>query len=320
MENIFGFKISLMKRELLITKLDRGFQNRWMFFLMGVLVGIVILSGFPNEKLAQAYIPKTLTILDRTGDNHGRGLYKFSQKVTLYGSEGHHYSFLETWYVINGERYRLDLEGLGDLVGKVSGSFVYNGDHRVYLDSKGHKKIHKVKENIQAIFLYRRAKEISPLFKREKIIPIPFNPDPKPVQDIEKISNERENFLRLTRSQGVVTYFLGKESTLGSKYSGLWVEQDQFVIRKFRFSSLSEVVARDYKSYPRGFYFPQSVELHWGEFSTSLTTSEVEPLRRESKYLKLVSSTSLNSQRESSQKFKIPEGIPVIKEYFEHFR
>ena len=75
-----------------------------------------------------------------------------------------------------------------------------------------------------------------------------------------------EPFVRLARSGGTINYAFGSIATGEAAHThprGLWIEQDQFVLRKIRFHSGAELSAERYSNYSRGLDYPRKRTLQW---------------------------------------------------------
>ena len=98
---------------------------------------------------------------------------------------------------------------------------------------------------------------------------------------------------------------------------GLWIEQDKFLIRKLRFQSGVEVLAKEYGDYSRGLKFPKIRILNNKGISIPIRVLKINGLPSNNKVLK--KKMSLQSLRSSqTQQMEIKDSL--IEEFYTRFR
>ena len=78
-----------------------------------------------------------------------------------------------------------------------------------------------------------------------------------------------EKWVRYSRVDGVVTFALGEASNPEQEKQspGIWIDQDQFVVRKLRLPSQVEVTADNYNQFARNLNYPRIRTVRWGSNS-----------------------------------------------------
>jgi hypothetical protein len=87
-------------------------------------------------------------------------------------------------------------------------------------------------------------------------------------------------FVRLSRTLGSISYAIASKPNREGSYPGLWIEQDQFVIRKIRMPSMTTIEAEDYQKYANGFHFPKLRTYTWDDQSMTVQARSVKSLGR----------------------------------------
>ena len=216
-----------------------------------------------------AYIPPTRMILQRTSENAGSGVYAIEQEVQFTSGQD---SFFvkETWLVENDHSMRLTVTGTKDLKDQFKMQYVYAGGLRWNLGS-GRESKRMNEDFLEKYFHFRTSEHLATAMMQIKILPpnaLAKKPLPKTV---DLIKYEPEEFVRLSRTGGTINYAYGLPSAVDSNpNAGLWIEQDQFLIRKLRLPSQVEVTAENYNAYARGLNFPKVRTVRWGQNTVTI--------------------------------------------------
>lgn len=273
---------------------------------MPLLFSLILSTAF-------AYIPEYKTILSRTAENHGRGVYQIEQDV-VFRSGVDTWVAKETWWIKDENNMRLQVEGRGALKGLLQLQVIYDGNQKHMIDSNGSVKSARVGEDwAEPIFHFRYSKNIRNKLVAQKILPA------ESLRDPNRIAGKPETFLppsfvRLSRTGGVVNYAFGaptpaNDSTLKP---GLWIEQDQFIVRKIRFPSQLTVTADQYQRFDNGFMFPKSRSYTWGSQSAQAQVLDVRAVKAGAE---LFSPSKLTT----TWTMKIPDQEP-IREFYLRYR
>lgn len=216
-------------------------------------------------KICQAYIPPSKMILQRLVDNSGAGTYVIEQEVQFTGAAEPIY-LKETWVVENEKNMRVTVTGTKDLKDSVRLQIIYSGGQKWWLKNKSREGQGIPNEFLERIFHYRSVESLGQTFFSLGLLPqTDFLHKKINAKKVEDFKNEPEAFVRLSRSEGVVNYAFGKPTPPDQKEAnaGLWIEQDQFNIRKIRLQNQIELTAENYANFSKGLMFPKSRSLHW---------------------------------------------------------
>lgn len=229
------------------------------------------LSALLLPAMAAAYILPTRTILQKTSENAGSGIYAIEQEVQF--SNGEETTLVkETWLVDSDRTLRLTVTGGKDLQSSFRLQFVYNGGQKWSMTG-GNRRSEKLPEEFLEKFLNMRNPEIfANTLAHFKIVPAgAFNKKPMPKTAAE-IKNEPENWVRFSRTGGVVNYALGVATPVDQEAGspGIWIQQDEFVVRKLRLPSQVEMSANNYNNFARNLSYPRSRTIRWGNNTVTI--------------------------------------------------
>ena len=237
---------------------------RWLFLLMTFTLAI-------TSSVAWAYIPPARMILGRVSENAGSGTYSIEQEVQM--SVGVEPLYLkETWVVENERNFRLTVTGTKDLKDLIHLQFIYVGGQKWQLKN-GKKESQKISEDfVEKYFHFRNSENLIASLQFLKILPQPLGNRKPVVKKGEEFKYEPESFVRLSRAEGSISYAFGQPSAVEQKElnPGLWVEQDQFMIRKIRLPSQAEVTAENYAPFARGLNFPKLRTIQWNQNTVTI--------------------------------------------------
>lgn len=274
---------------------------------------IHFLFSFLIVTSAFAYIPEYKTILSRTAENHGRGVYQIEQDV-VFRSGVDTYVAKETWWIKDENNMRLQVEGRGPLKGLLQMQVIYEGNQKHVVDANGNVKTFRLAEDwSEPIFSFRNSKNMRNKLVSQRVLPADS------LRDANRISGKPETFtppsyLRLGRSGGAVNYAIGAPTPANdpSAKPGVWIEQDQFVVRKIRFPSQLTVTADQYQRYDGGLLFPKARNYTWGAQSAQAQVLDVRSFKAGSD---LFAPAKLNATFTQ----KIPDQEP-IREFYLRYR
>lgn len=266
---------------------------------------------------AFAYIPELKTILSRTAENHGRGIYSVNQDVVFSGA-AEPMVVRETWLIRDENSMRVTLEGKGPLKGQIQGTIVYEGTQRYWIDEGATtpKRKRIPDEWAEPAFHFRASKPFRARLVNLKVIP-------------ESLSRERAPFvrgaasyipqpdLRLSRVGGVVAYAIGVPASGQSSPAGLWIEQDNFLVRKLRFPSSATVLADQFQQIDQNLWLPKTRTINWGGNAVQIQLADVHAQGKNNPNAsRFLQPQSLVGQ---AQPLKIPE-VSTIQEFYARFR
>lgn len=225
------------------------------------------LMGFLWASLSFAAIPKSSMILQRLSENAGGGVYQIEQEVQFPNGLDN-MVLRETWLIDNENNMKLQVTGAKDLKDRVSFSIqITNGVHSVT-------KQRISGDFIERYFHIRGTEGWAQTLQQMGLAPANILAR-KPIKNLKEMDYTPESFVRLSRSGGVVAYAFGGLSTPEKEVPGVWIEQDQFLLRKVRTTGLAEVTADRYGSYAKGLNFPRTRNVRWGTNQVTIQTLSV---------------------------------------------
>lgn len=275
-------------------------------FLLSLLTGLA----------AFAYIPEYSTIASHAADQHGRGVYEIEQEVVFH-KDAETYSIKETWLVQNENEMRVFLEGRGPLKGLVAGSLIYKGGIKEF--SEDGKRIHTQRlgeDWLEPLFHFRSSKYFRNRLVSLKVLPSESLHDRPPLSSTDDNPKyQAPSFIRLSRTGGVVNWAIGVSPQVGNGPT-VWMEQDQFVLRKFKGPDDVVLTADDYAKYDNTFWFPRQRSYTFGPYNVQVQTLKVKALGRAHPNDKRFQVNELKDTREI---LKLPEA-DGLREFYSRFR
>ncbi|HWU43044.1 MAG TPA: hypothetical protein VN132_06380 [Bdellovibrio sp.] len=267
---------------------------------------------------ASAFIIPTRMILQRTAENAGSGIYAIEQEVEFANGEDTLH-FKETWLIDNDRTMRLTVTGGKELQNTFKLQFIYAGDQRFSLVG-GSRKADKISEDFLERYLNFRSSEIfANHLVRDKIIPQhAFEKKVLPKVSAE-IKYEPESWVRYSRTGGVTNYALGiaTPTDQDSGNPGIWIEQDQFVVRKLRLPSQVEMTADNYNQFAKGLYYPRAQTIRWG--NNSVTIRLISVSSRPNSVVNLFQPSSLDTPLKLDGLDRLPAKEAVL-EFYSRYR
>lgn len=267
---------------------------------------------------AWAYIPEYSMIASRAAEQHGKGAYQIEQDVIIK-KEAEAFVVRETW-IVNGENsMRLSIEGRGPLKGLVSGVILFEGNSKTFFDGGSLKSQKLGEEWLEPLFHFRNSKyfrsrlvslKVAPPDSLKDRNPLPSDVDPK------EIKYEPPSFIRLSRVGGSIAWAIGQYPAGGSESPTLWLEQDQFVLRKYK--SLNQVIlqAADYSKFDETFFYPRTRTYQFSSFTVTVQTVKVTPATKPAGKDTRFQNATLAANKET---LKLPD-VDGLRDFFLRFR
>ena len=259
-----------------------------LFFIGFFLVGVCI---FP---LAEAYIPTYSMILSHLADSQGRGAYRIEQEV-LFKQGTEPISLKEIWWVTGSGQMRLDVSMVQKKIDlskfvpleKTQRQpanfnrnsrpdfylrFIYQGGKKIFRDENNELQKQPLSHyHLEQPFHLRKGQKLKKLFSIWKVAPF---------QVPERQENQgSDSFVRLIRKGGIVQYQIGQGP------ARLWLEQDEFVIRFWKWSSGESLQAGEYKLYPGNLFFPSHRIFRQTSMEVWIQTRKVQSLKVDKKWI-----------------------------------
>jgi hypothetical protein len=282
-------------------------------FFASMMIGWALTASLP----AHAYIPPSRTIFEKVVANAGSGAYSLELDVEFQNG-GEPLILRETWTVESDRSLRVRVTAAGDLRSKIQMDILYAGGQR-WLTRGGKREEGPLpKEFFERFFHLRQLESAAPMLKALGVAPESAL-DKKPVhRRADEFRYEPEPYVRFARTAGIVAWAYGEPSdAAGTKRpAGLWIEQDQFVIRKLRFNEAAEVIASDYQGYAKGLRFPRSRQVRWAGNEVSIRLVSVGLKANATKELQ---PSALSASLPPDQLGELPAKA-AIQEFYQRFR
>jgi hypothetical protein len=100
-------------------------------------------------------------------------------------------------------------------------------------------------------------------------------------------------------------------------YPGMWIEQDQFVVRKLRLPTQVEMSANNYNQFAKGLSFPKSRTIRWGNHTVTIRTLSVSA--RPATVANMLQPTSLDRNMNWEGLRALP-AKDIVTEFYTRFR
>lgn len=207
--------------------------------LIALIFSGLLFQGFS----AQAYIPEIPFILKKATSTTGRKLIQIEQEVTFKLGE-EEAKVDETWLIEGDKNLKLTAVGKNLFKENIKLQYLYNGKNRTYLNGKN-RTVSAISPDFFERYLFIRSKDSFLGYLKELNIP---------AQD--------KSALRLSRADGVISFLLGQPSDQNLN-PHIWIGQDDFVIRKIRTPSATEINLNQITNFPNDIYIAKSQTITW---------------------------------------------------------
>jgi hypothetical protein len=224
---------------------------------------------------AFAYIPNVDFILDRTGKNHGKDSYRIVKEVVFRSSESD-VALTEYWIIESGQSMTVYVKGKN-----ASLRFLYKNGKKYWLENGQLNQATYPLEFSEGAFHSRTHKDLAKYLVHNQLAPrdiIRKSPIPYTIHAVKHASPE---YLRLSRFGNVVNFAFSPEPLTKEKRDqpGVWIEQDRFVLRRFKYPSGAEMVANAYREFAKNKWYPAEREIKFGDSIVPIRTLELKKIQ-----------------------------------------
>lgn len=279
---------------------------------MKVLIGLLLVFS----PASWGYIPDYKMILSRLTENHGRGVYSIEQDI-VFPHDPDPYIVRETWWIKDENAMRLQVSGQGALKGLIQLDVFYDGSRRHFVDVSGRVRTTALPSDwFEELFYFRNPKSLRSRLVSAKIVP-PESLRDRPAWSVKDTQYAPQPFIRLSRTGGTIAYAIGRLDRGDQLNPGIWIEQDQFMIRKLRLPSKTEISADQYQRFTNNLWIPRLREVRWGDVSVEIQLGEVKAIGKPSPQI-----TSLLSVKglSTTGKAQVIPDQDSIKNFYSQFR
>ena len=248
-----------------------------LFSLKYLVLALLLQSACVFHYQAFSYIPSYYFILKQLARTRGHGHYVVEQELNFHAQESSPFKVKEVWRINRKGETRVDVRW-NSTDGRLA--FLYLRGQKIFRTQEG--KLTKARQsvkNIERIFYENNMERLKHLFFSWKAAP-------SHIKKRDPDNPLKEDFVNLGRKGGVVVYEIGRTDNLVKRTAGktmseektnsspsltessarkkkasffpkVWIEQDNFVIRGWRWESGEELVAENYQVYPRRWLLPR---------------------------------------------------------------
>jgi hypothetical protein len=231
-------------------------------------LAMVLFSG-----TVSAHIPSTTLILQRAAETSGAGSYTIDLELNCTSADSS-FTTREVWTIMSDGSMSVIATGTQDLKGKYRYSANYQGSNKIVLTSSGKTETKLNEDFVEKYHHIRDINGFTSTFVKMGVLS-PSNLQRKVLKKVEDYKPETN--IRLARVGGGISYAFGEPSTVEKTTlpAGLWIEQDQFFLRKVRTPHQAEILVETPSTFARGFVYPRTRSLKWGNNSCTISTNSV---------------------------------------------
>lgn len=226
---------------------------------------------------ASAFVPEYSTIASRAAEQHGKNIYQIEQEVT-YRRGAEVFIVKETWQALGEGNQRVTLEGRGPLKGLVGGTIVFENSAKFFAEPGQNVRSARLGEDwLEPLFHFRSSR-----WFRNRLVNLHVT-SPESLKERPPLNSEGEpkyeapGFIRLSRTGGSIAWAIGAPPSVGQAPT-IWIEQDQFVMRKYRGADQAVLKADDYAKYDDGLWYPRTRSYTFGAYTVTVQTLSVKSL------------------------------------------
>lgn len=263
-----------------------------------------------------AYVPNSQFIFNRLTAQHGKGTYVIEDEVSIH--EGSETAVIrENWIVVDGGEMRVMAQGDG-----IRAFRILKKGRLFWVDDTGSERSSDLSPDayMKALIMRTPVEEKRVFFTWGILPPDVFKEKklPKEAKDIEVAT---EPFARLARVGGTIAVAYGKPSPVsGPPGPGVWIEQDQFVIRKMRTPDGAEIFLNDYGTFSRGLVFPKSQSVTFDNHTAQIRVLKITASELSADYKRQFDLAWLRGRSDVRSTWPPTALGPVIQEFYRRFR
>ncbi len=213
---------------------------------------IIYLTIFLTKvQCAFGYIPSLDFILNKTTATTGRQIISIEQDV-IFKIDAEQATVRETWLIEGDKNLKLTAHGQGFFKENINLNYLYNAKNKTSVVAKNKLTTPLTTDFFQKLLFVRSAEAFKNHMKELSI----------PSQ------------IRLSRADGRTAFALGDPS--GAKLNPqIWIDQDEFVIRKIRLPSETEIELSDITAISNDLYVAKSQTINWNNMQVFIKVKSV---------------------------------------------
>lgn len=276
-----------------------------------IFIAIILVSAIAN-----AYIPPTRMILQRTSEKTGTGGFVIEQEVSFNGLP-EPITLKETWTIENDRLLMVTVSTAKEATEKIQLQFLYKQNQKQFNLKNGKESRPFGTDFVEPLFHSRSLDTLAQWMVTQKFAPNSILQRKASPRRVEETAYVAESFVRLSRTGGVINYAFGVPSeNISESTTGLWIEQDQFIIRKIKTHSGAEITADTYQAYGKAIEFAKDRTFRWDQQSVQVKTLSIIP----KKFSPTNTLSNLNPDMQNVIGITNTESKKIIEEFYTRFR
>lgn len=223
---------------------------------------LLLING---SSLLWSALPPVSDLLQRIVENSGSTGFVIEQEVSLPTESGL-FSFRETWWVESEDKLSVQIRAPGFLQNALfqnAQKISPNASKNTWTDP------------VERMFHFRKAERLGEELIRQGIL-VPASVQKKSIVSLRDINYRADPRLRLARVGGQAVLALGVASPMEKSEPGLWIDPENFALKKFRNSMGTEVTAEQHSLFGGGFYYPKLRNYRWDQQSAQIQVLKIE--------------------------------------------
>lgn len=261
-----------------------------------------------------AYIPSADFIFTKVVKNAGTGFYQLKQEVS-FPTAARNITVTETWWIGNDDLMFLKAEGP-----LFTQYFLYKNGKKYSFNPNGGLQSSGLPQDFhENLFFKRSSNDLKDSLILKKVMPAitlkkrPLIRTPKDAKDLAQIN---EPYLKLSRFGGTVNFVLGYAAQEDGA-AGIWIDQDQFTIKKIKLATKSEMTADGFVELSRNLVYPKSQKISWDTQYAQIEFSRADALNKGVEFFDENQFAKLENQNKA-----IPQewAQSVVGDFYKRFR
>ena len=213
---------------------------------------------------AFAYILKPHTILNKTAENLGKGLYEFKQDLVLT-QNGINIVVQEQWYITDAGIMFVNAKAPG-----FAYQAAYQNSQKIYrsnLQASSRKNLGS--DFFDTWFAQRSSAQLAKQMQQSNILNYNILNNPRSWLQAGKTVYQPDSNIKLSRAGEGPAYLFAMGKTNNTAQAAIWIEQDQFLIRKIRSTSGAEFTADNYEK-ASGVAWPKIKNIYFKDLKANM--------------------------------------------------
>lgn len=273
---------------------------------------ILIITLLLSSVSVSAYIPSADFIINKAVKNAGSGIYQLRKEI-VFANQARPVTVTEHWWIQNDDLMFLKAESPA-----FTQYFLYKDGKRYTFNSQNSMQATGLAEDFyMPLFFQRNSQGFKETLIRKKLAPVQTfkkRPVVRNAKEAHVIGQLQEPYLKLSRVKNTSSYLLGFASESEDR-AGIWLEQNQFTIKKIKFEDSAELSVDQHAELSKGLTTPKTYVVIWGGQTAQVELSQGNSIPNGSTFF------NENEFSKLSQQVKpIPDDYTSVIEFYKKFR